>query len=257
MIPEERRSEILDKLRESKVCTLNNLTSEFNVSRVTIQRDINLLKERGLVRKVHGGAKFKKEGSASFETRFTVRLNQNYAEKLEIANKAITYVKESSIIFIDSSTTCYMFAKELFKKNYNDLNIVTISPTILYEALKYPDLRIISTGGKLRQDFNMLYGKWVIDFLKKINIDSAFISAAGVSIKGGITSSDTELINILNVVFAKSEEVNLLMDSTKFSKAGMLNINPIDNCKRIITDKKIDKKVISDFKKKGNVELVY
>ncbi|GAI86741.1 unnamed protein product, partial [marine sediment metagenome] len=95
----------------------------------------------------------------------------------------------------------------------------------------------ISTGGQLRSDFNMLCGKWTIDFLERLNINSAFISAAGISDEMGITSSDIELVNILSVVIKKSKEVNLLVDSTKFGKVGMIEICPINNITRIITDK--------------------
>ena len=257
MIPEERRTEILSKLKNQDIYTINNLTSELGVSRVTIQRDINLLDERGLVHKVHGGVKLKSETDTFIESRFSARLKQNCGEKLEIAKKAINYVNDYSTIFIDSSTTSYIFTKELFKMKFVDLNIITNSPAILCEALNYPDLKIISTGGQLKQNFNMLYGKWVISFLEKVNIDSAFISAAGISTDMNITSSDTELANILTVIFSRSKEVNLLIGSTKFFKAGMLDINPVNQCRRIITDSRIDDETILHFKEDSKIELVY
>lgn len=256
MIPEQRRIKILDKLEESNIYTLDNLTEELGVSRITIQRDVNLLAKKGLLYKVHGGVKLKKDRATFFETRFDARLKQNYEKKLEIAKKALNYVDDNSTIFIDSSTTCYVFAKELFKEKFIDLNIITTSPAILFGSLQYPDLKIISTGGQLRQDFNMLGGNWVEDFLGKVNLDSAFISAAGVSVDRGITSSNVEIANVLAKVLAKSKEVNLLVDSSKFFKLGMLNISPIDNFKRIITDKDLDEKIVSDIKDIKSTELV-
>lgn len=257
MIPEERRTEILSKLKNQDIYTINDLTSELGVSRVTIQRDINLLDERGLVHKVHGGVKLKSESDTFIESRFSARLKQNYGEKLEIAKKAINFVNDYSTIFIDSSTTSYIFAKELFKVKFVDLNIITNSPAILCEALNYPDLKIISTGGQLKQNFNILYGKWVISFLEKVNIDSAFISTAGISTDMNITSSDTELANILTAIFSRSKEVNLLIGSSKFFKAGMLDINPVNQCKRIITDSYIDDETILHFKEDNKLELIY
>ena len=85
-------------------------------------------------------------------------------------------------------------------------------------------------------------------FFRKVNIDSSFISAAGISIDGEYTSSDIELANILSVVSSRSKEINLLVDSSKFSKIGMLNITTKNKHQRIITDKDVDKSIASRLK---------
>lgn len=138
-----------------------------------------------------------------------------------------------------------------------DINLITNSPIILFDALNYPRQNVISTGGILKRNISMLSGEWTLDFLKKINIDSAFISAAGVSANRGVTSSDVELVNILEQNFEKTHEVNLLVDSSKFQRTAMLFIRPIKDCKRIITDSSTDKKAISDFRKIDEVEIIY
>jgi len=257
MIPEQRRETIISKLKEKDIYSIDSLAKELNVSRITIQRDINILGQKGLVDKVHGGVKLRSETDGYFESRFQVRMRQNYEKKLEIAKKALSYVNDHSTIFLDSSTTIYIFATELFKKKFVDLNIITTSPAILCESLKYPDLKIISTGGELRSNFNMLGGGWVIDFLEKVNIDSAFVSAAGISTSREITTANRELANILGVVFKKSGEINLLVDGSKFFKAGMLNISLLDRCRRIITDGEIDKNIVSDLSEISSLEIIF
>ena len=257
MIPEERRNIILDKLKKNSVCSIDKLKSELSVSRVTIQRDIDLLASMGLLEKIHGGIRLERESDNPIETRYSLRMKQNYDKKLDIAEKAQKYVKENSTIFIDSSTTGYYFAKEMFKRNYVDINLITTSPIIVSDALNYPRQKVVSTGGILRPEIGMLSGEWTFEFLKKVNIDSAFISAAGVSTSGGITSSDVELVNIMMKIFEKTHEVNLLVDSSKLQRIAMLFIKPIKDCKRIITDSSADKKTISDFRKIDEVEIIY
>ncbi len=256
MIPEERRNEIINKLMEKGVTSINEFVKLLGVSRITIQRDISILEKRGLVEKIHGGVKWKNEHPLYFETLFNVRLGHNYEKKIEIAEKAIEIVQDHSTIFIDSSSTAYIFARELFKKRYLDLGIITTSPSIQHEALNYSDSKVISTGGELRQNFNMLAGRWVIDFLEKINLDAAFISAAGISPDLNITTSNPELAEVLKTVFQRTREVNLLVDSSKFFKTAMLNIGHIDQCKRIITDGGVDNETISRIKKIGLLEMV-
>jgi len=236
MIPEERRDKILSLIREEEVCSIKNLVMEFGVSRVTIQRDLTILEEQGFLTKVHGGARIARQDLGAFETRFNIRYKQNYRKKLQIAKKALRFTKSQESVFIDSSTTAHVFGLELFRQDIQNMLIVTNSPSLLKEALQYPDYRIISTGGELLRSFSIFAGEWVLDFLDKINIDCAFISAAGVSKDLEITSSNRELASVLSKVIQKSSEVNLLMDSTKLFRQGMVTIGGLSDFTRIIMD---------------------
>ena len=60
MIPEQRRAKILEKLNKKKIYTLDDLTSELGVSRITIQRDVNILEKNELLERIHGGIRLKK-----------------------------------------------------------------------------------------------------------------------------------------------------------------------------------------------------
>ncbi|UCB46464.1 MAG: DeoR/GlpR transcriptional regulator [Spirochaetota bacterium] len=257
MIPEERRNRILTELSGRDIYPIDGLVKSLGVSRITVQRDISLLHQRGLVHKVHGGVKLNRENPKGIETLFTKRLQQNYERKLEIANKSIQFVKDHTTVFIDSSTTCYIFAQALLKKHYLDLSIITNSPAIQQEALGHPNRRVISTGGELRQNFNMLAGRWVCDFIENINIDAAFISAAGVSSEWNITTSNAELLEILKTVLARCGEINLLADSSKFFKAAMLNIGHISQCTRVISDSEINKELLQEIRQLSNVMVVH
>ncbi len=257
MIPEARRQKIIDTLKRENIITLENLAQEFGVSRITIQRDINLLQKKGLVEKVHGGVKFDDLAQKNFETRFKSRLGANYEKKQEIAQKAMQLVEDEKTIFLDSSTTLYIFSQNLFKKKFLDLNIITTSPAIAWQATGYPEIKLISTGGQLKADFNMFCGSWVLEFLDRINIDSALISAAGISPDLMLTTSDKDLANILLKVMERSKEINLLADSSKFFKEGMLSISHISRCSNIVTDSSISPEAVKKLEEIKDLRLIY
>ncbi len=257
MIPEERRSVLLERLNEKEIYKIEDIVKDFDVSKITILRDIEILKKRGHLQRIHGGIKPNGNQYNLFEKRFKIRLKKNYNKKLEIAKRSLTILKDSKTIFLDSSTTVFALATELFKKHYHRLNIVTNSPAILNEAMRYSDIHIISTGGELRQDFNILGGSWVIDFLEKINFDASFISAAGISQDGRITTANKELASILKLIFKNSKEINLLVDSTKFFREGMINISTLDQCKRMITDSEIGSDALRKIEVFKNLEVIY
>ena len=238
MIPEERRQKLIDRLKVNGLCTINKLVDDFKVSRVTIQRDIDILRRMGLVEKIHGGVKIRRN-EEEIETQFKERLKNNYEKKLSIAIKAVDYVHDGDIIFLDNSTTVYIFAMEVFKKKRDcfNLTLITNSPAIIKGAImSNTDINIISTGGQLDIEWQMYKGTWVVEFLKKINIDKAFISTGGITDSGQITTVSRDLANTLGSVIEKVKEVNLLLDSSKFSRTAMINISDIKDFARVITD---------------------
>lgn len=103
----------------------------------------------------------------------------------------------------------------------------------------------------------MFCGSWVLEFLERVNIDSAFISAAGISNDLMLTTSDKDLANVLGKVMERSKEVNLLADSTKFFREGMLNIDHISSCSSLVTDSQISGEAVSRLKDTQKLRLIY
>jgi len=249
MLAEERRQKILNILNEKEFLRAEELAGMCNVSRITIVRDIKLLKEAQKIKKIHGGISILDSPKNIFETKFKIRIQDNYSKKLDIASKALKYISDNQTIFLDSSSTVFVLASEILKKEISQSNFITNSPAIVVEALNHPKAGLICTGGELKQEFNIFGGDWVLEFLENINLDSAFISAAGVSENGTITTNNKDLAGILKKVFAKAKTVNLMVDSSKFFKKGMLDIASLDDCKRIITDIEISDLILKKLKK--------
>lgn len=56
ILPADRRRQILALLQEQGIVLISNLSERFDVSHMTIHRDLDQLEERGHLRKVRGGA---------------------------------------------------------------------------------------------------------------------------------------------------------------------------------------------------------
>ena len=59
MVAEQRRQQILELIEQQGSIRISNLGRLFNVTDMTIRRDIDHLSELGLVRRVHGGGGFR------------------------------------------------------------------------------------------------------------------------------------------------------------------------------------------------------
>jgi len=253
MIPIERKEKILKLIKQNNICTIKELTKRFNISNVTVHRILNELEEEGLVNKVRGGVKL--SSSSSPETRFNVRMRTNLTQKKEIARKALAFIKEGDSIFLDASTTCFIFAKEISKSKFSDLTVVTNAPFVVCELSKSPNIHVISTGGELQYRLNGLAGSLTLNFIASLHLDKAFVSAAGISREKGLMTSQPFIVEVLQKVFEVANEINLLIDSSKFSKLAMLTIAPVARVTRIISDSNLPKETIVKYQQLG-IEIV-
>ena len=88
MLARQRQAFILDRVREDGAVRVADLVRELGVSDMTVRRDLEILDERGLLEKVHGGAT-SIAGSAMFEPGFAVKSSLQQAEKDAIADAAV------------------------------------------------------------------------------------------------------------------------------------------------------------------------
>lgn len=253
MIPNQRKMGILEHLKKEKFSSVSELSNLFSVSPVTIHRDLIALEKEGDVSKIHGGAMIVEKNKV--EPRINVRLKKNREEKKEIAKKAARLVKDETSIFLDHSSTCIYLSREISSKNFRQLGLVTNSVIILSELEEKPNITLISTGGTLQRKWSALSGQYVLDFISKVNFDQIFISCGAISIERGLMTSFLFISDILKKASEVTRQINLLVDSSKFSKIGTFSIMPVTAVTRIITDKNLEPKIAERLKSLG-IELI-
>lgn len=249
MIPFERREKILALLKKEKFCKISYLSKRLNASYMTVHRMLNELEREGLVKKVHGGVRLNESTSAKIM--FELRMNVNLPQKREIAKKAIDFIEEDDIIFLDSSTTCYVLAKELSARDINNITLVTTSPFIIHELSDCINMNIISTGGQLDTRTKGFVGPLAINTLDQVHISTAFISSGAISVEQGIKSSFPFIVEIRKRVIEKANKVIFIGDNSKFHNNSLLTIAPLSDIDLIITDSQLDQKILNYFLEKG------
>ena len=111
---QDRREKIIELLYEKRMLKASELVGMFNVSLETIRRDLEALEEKGYLERVYGGAVSKQK--KGLEPEYEMREVKNYREKLAIAEKAVEFVENGDVLFIDIGTTTLEFAKALLRK---------------------------------------------------------------------------------------------------------------------------------------------
>ena len=248
--PGTRRARILERIQREGRVSLADLATEHAVSAVTVHRDLQVLSGEGLLERVRGGARSLPETPARIETGWNARLREAAPEKDAIAAAARDLIEDGSTIFVDASSTGLALARAIEVRPPADLTLVTNSPAIAL-GLTASSIHVIVAPGELDQHMRVLTGRWTVDFLARLNFAVAFVSAAGITLDHGLTTSRSGLADTLNAAADSAEQAIGLMDSTKFERSSLMTIRSAHALDLIITDDRVDPAVAAAFRAAG------
>jgi DeoR family fructose operon transcriptional repressor len=250
LTPVVRRARILERVKREGGASLAELASEHAVSPVTVHRDLELLSGEGLIERVRGGARSLPDTRPPIEAGWNMRVRGAAREKSAIALKARALIDDGSTIFVDASTTGMALARALELRPPTELTLVTNSPAIAL-GLTADSIYVIMPPGELDQHMRVLTGRWTVDFLASLNIAVAFISAAGITLEHGLTTSRAALADTLNAAADCAEKTIGLLDSTKFKRDSLMTVRSAQSLNAIITDDGIAPATVDEFRAAG------
>ena len=224
----EREHSILNRLMVQGAVSVADLSSELEVSEVTIRSDLSSLEERGLLSRTHGGA------LPSIHPHIFQRQNMNIEEKHRIAKAAAALVEDGDAIMIEAGTTTSLLPRYLAGKR--DILIITNSIPAFESAKSNPALKITLVGGEFRDSTDSFVGRITLDTIRRFNVRCAFVGTDGFSLKSGITTHLIEGGDVISVMRERAENLVLLADSSKYGKTGVVTILPLSQINTLITD---------------------
>ncbi len=252
MLSAERKLKIAEIIIENGGIRTSELSDLFNVSEMTVLRDLGTLEKQGILTRVYGGAVSVR--SLPKETPSVVREKMRITEKNKIASLAVQLVKDGDNIFLDGSTTTRSLAKRL--ELFSRLKVVSIGLDILNELGGRKGIEVICPGGVLDKVTMNLLGRSTEDFLKNLNSDKAFISTASLSIKAGLTEPNPSQAVAKKIMLENSLQKILLIDSSKFDEVAMNKICALEELDVIISDNKPND-IYFRFFKENDVKILY
>lgn len=233
MLSEERQNQILELLRERQCVTVEFLCKNLYASGATIRRDLSQMSERGLVRRVRGGAALL-EGISN-DAPLLVRAGKNRERKEKIARLALSFVKDSSVLFLDSSSTVTAFAEKLFR--FHNLTVVTNGLVTLNRLNEVPSVKLLCSGGAL-QNSSSFVGQTAVDAFLSHRAEVVFFSCCGLSADFGPSEAREEIAVLKRVMCKNAKKRVLLCDATKLGEDYFCRSCGIEELDAVITDEK-------------------
>ena len=241
---ERRRSQILKMIREQDSVKVEDLAEIFQMSSMSVRRDLQYLEDRNLITRFYGGAK----ANTAFQCKTAEEELQLY-RKLR-GRCAATKVESGDTIFINGSTCALGLLDYLTATN---VHVITNNG---YAATKKcpKGVTITLTGGELRE--HIMVGDSVMRRLLNETAHKTFIGCAGVTADGAFTYNIPMEIGINEAMISRTtKELYILADHTKLEDA-QLRQAQYGSCTyerqvTLITDEKADPRTIESLRKKG------
>ncbi len=251
MLAAERHQRIVEMLNLRSTVRVTELSDLFSVTEETIRRDLEKLEKEKKLSRSHGGAI--KIQQINSEIHFSEREIQNMNEKKAIAEEAVKKVKEGDRIILDASTTAWYMAKAL--PNIS-IAVITNSIKIAIVLGRKDKIEVISTGGKLLPRSLSYVGPLAERSLDMYHVNKTFISCKALHLETGISDSNELQALLKKRMIQHSDNVILMVDSSKFDKQAFSLIAALDDVDEIITDSLIDQKSIQTLEKQNIVVTV-
>jgi len=243
MLAAERHALILDELNQRGVVRIAQLANNFDVSLMTIRRDIEILADQGLVYKVHGGATAKNDLAVLSEQPFRTKSLRETEAKEAIALYASGLVQPGASLALMGGSTVFALAKLLVA--IPRLTIVTNSLPIsdLFHREGRTDHTVILAGG-LRTPTDSFVGELTVSIFSRLNIDLSFMGAHGFDLKGGFTSPNILESETNRAVRDHARKMVVLADHTKWGEVAFSTFAQLGDVDVLVTDDGLDSDIL-------------
>ena len=230
----ERRDTIKELLLEQESVTVRDLAERFDVSAMTIHRDLDALEAIGVLRKVRGGATA--QPTALYESSLGFRLAQMPDAKREIAAAAAARVKPGASVALDDSTTT--LAMLPFLAEIGHLTVVTYFASVVEEVSRLaPDtLELVVVGGTYSHKDHSFGGVLAEQQLMDLSVDHSFVSVPAVDVERGAYHQEVDQAALKRTLARVAHDSSLLVDSTKFASSALHRVVELSEFDAIYVD---------------------
>jgi DeoR/GlpR family transcriptional regulator of sugar metabolism len=243
----QRLEAMRQELLQAEEVSIDELAGRFDVSAMTVRRDLELLEARGEVIRTHGGAAPARR--LTFEFSFREKQNRNRSAKSRIAEQAAAHIEDGQVVILDTGTTTLEIARRLLGRR--NVTVITTSLAIV-SALQFgAGVRVVLLGGFLRGGSPDLHGPLTEQNVEMFRADVAFMGADAVDLSGNTYADDLQVVNLDRKMAANAARVIVVADSSKFGRTGMCRIFGPHDYSLIVSDTGIGVEVRRQLGKKG------
>jgi DeoR family fructose operon transcriptional repressor len=246
-----RQSELIEFIEKRGRVSIEDIRIHFNVSDMTVRRDLAYLEENGYVTRIRGGVLARRK--LFFNSSFNEKRRGHTREKKTIAHVAASVIQPGDKIILDTGTTTLYIAEELAKLDM----VITVATTSLAVAsvLFNSNIDVLMFGGFLHREIPDLFGPLIERNLQEFRAHTLFIGCDALSYTEGFFTSDLHLSEIERKMVTTADRIIIVADHSKFGQKSFVRYADVTDVHTIITDGLTDREQIAGFRQRG-VEVI-
>jgi DeoR/GlpR family transcriptional regulator of sugar metabolism len=239
MLARQRQARIVDEVRRRGGVRVSDLTTLFDVSDMTVRRDLEELDRRGLLHKVHGGAVA--ASNSAEEPGFEAKSLRERQEKDALAAAAAALVVPGQALAVSAGTTTRALATALAP--IPDITVVTNSVRVAeaFTASAGPSRQIVVLTGGVRTPSDALVGPVADAAIRSLHVDVLFLGVHGMDPVAGLTTPNLAEAETNRAFLAHAQKVIVVADHTKWRTVGLCTFGPLSAVDVLVTDDGIDR----------------
>lgn len=242
----ERQLRIRHLLESQDFLALEVLCRDLDASESSIRRDLDVLEQERVLRRVYGGAvPLQQQATRAFDyTAETTRLSD---EKMRIARLTAGLVEDGQTVILDGGSTVAAVARELSTR---PLHIVTNSLPIAEELENSRNVELTLTGGYLDQRIRVMLGPLCEKMLGAIRAD-VLIMGIGSITESGFCNNNTLVVGSEQKMIEIADKVIIVADRTKYARSGMFPVAPLSAADVVVSDTGLAPECVSLLSRNG------
>lgn len=237
MSPDERRSEIAERVRRDGAATIEDLAAHFQVTEQTIRRDVNALCEEGVLRRRHGGVTLPSlvDTIPGENLPYGHRQRLNLPEKRAIARTVAEHIPDGASLAISVGTTPELVALALLR--HRGLRIFTNNLNVALACCANPDIQVTIARGRVRPLYRDVVDPSVPDFFATYSVDFGIFGVGGIDTEGTLLDFAEEEVAARQAIAAASRQTLLVADHAKFGRNAVVAGGKITDVDHLFTDR--------------------
>jgi DeoR/GlpR family transcriptional regulator of sugar metabolism len=245
----ERLISLVNELQAVGRVDVRAAAERLGTTEMTIRRDLDVLVQRGVARRVRGGAvSLLARGD---EIPYWMRASERPEAKARIGEAVAGSLSEGEAIAIDSGTTALSCARALSERRLTVLTVSLRAADLLADS---PTINLILPGGEVRRDERTLVGPAAVAGIAGLRLDAVIIGACGLA-DATVSAYDLGDAAVKQALIDVSARVIVAAESAKLGRTGMAVVCPAERVDMLVIDAEAPAAALDPWRQAG-VEIL-
>lgn len=265
MLALDRQNQILQWLHQRGFLATHEIASRFDISQMTVWRDIKDLEAQELVKRVHGGISLPGwelgtesvlDSSVHGEHIFQFPAGLSDPRRLALGKYvAREIIRPGDDLILEGGTTVACIIPYLEAEDITAITngLYTITLAQVYDTVQ----TILCCGGVLNQPNAIFIGPQAENFFLSYRVDKAIVSASGLTLAQGLVDPSPIYDSMKRVMCRSARKHIVMLDSTKIGKSALTKVMSLGEVDILVTNHDADPEIITALIERGmDVRLV-